>query len=92
MKQKIVAPVTGRAFICLGINNEEEEFVGDSFNTGKIYLEVHYDEDNLNYCEDAELLLMCNEGHTMYVKKTDFALMLDMSNVVLNIINHVEND
>jgi len=92
MVQEISSPVTGRAFMCAGINNIEEDFVHDSFLTGHTYLEVHYDEDGLNYCDEEGLLLICEGGHTMYVIKNDFALMLDMSNVVLSIINKVQNE
>lgn len=92
MKQQIVAPITGRAFMCVGISKDAEDFVHDSFVTGKTYLEVHYDEDEFNFCDQSELLLICEGGHTMYVNNTDFALTLDMSNLVLDIIRHVENE
>lgn len=88
MKKKITL-LTGRAFMCLGIPEDQEDFIKDQFETGEDYLEVKADIDGVNWCTEDDLLLSTKGSIAVYVKKADFALMLDLTDYTTELINKI---
>lgn len=89
---KKISLLTGRAFMCLGISDAEEDCIKDLFKIGQDYLEVKEDVDGINLCEKDDLLLATKNNLTMYVSRSDFALMLDLTEFNINLIKQINDE
>lgn len=80
--------LTGRVFMCTGIDEDDMYNVSDAFKAGNLYLEVKKDIDECNMVSSEEYLIADDNGLPLYVLKKDFVLMMEFSAFLTKTIQH----
>ena len=82
-KNNYMQNLTGRVFICVSYEKDDNGLWNEFFTIGKLYFEAKYDSDGVNLCEADELgnedslLLSSDAIKALYVDRDCFALMLE---------------